>query len=208
MSLTRFLLSGVLGLFGCALAACSQPTYPELPNSGVTSQKPGPEYLIGAGDQLNINVWRQPELSLSVPVRPDGRISVPLISDMFVAGKTSTQVAADIQEKLKAYMQDPSVTVIVTAFVGPPSQQVRVIGEAAQPKAIPYREQLTVLDVMIAVGGLTEFAAGNRTVLVRTENGKQVQYQVRLEDLVKNGDITANVAMKPGDVLVIPEAYF
>ena len=208
MRLHHVLRSPALGLILFALIGCSQPEYPTLPEAAVTPLNPGPEYLIGAGDNLNINVWRQPELSLSVPVRPDGRISVPLIEDLFVAGKTSTAVAADIQDKLKAYVQDPAVTVIVTGFVGPTSQQIRVVGEATTPKAIPYKEKLSALDVMIEVGGLTEFAAGNRTVLVRTENGKQTEYQVRLEDLVKNGDITANFAMKPGDVLVIPEAYF
>ena len=143
-----------------------------------------------------------------MPVRPDGRISVPLIEDLPAAGKTPTALARDIESVLKEYVQDPIVTVIVTGFVGPFSQQVRVVGEATQPQALPYREKITVLDVMISVGGLTEFAAGNRAVVVRQAGGDEQAFRVRLDDLLRDGDISANVALLPGDVLIIPQSWF
>lgn len=167
-----------------------------------------PQYIIGPNDNLSIFVWRNPDLSQGVPVRPDGRISVPLIEDLQAANKTPTQLARDIEEVLSQYVQNPIVTVIVTGFNGPFDQQVRVVGEAAEPQAIPFREHMTVLDVMIAVGGLTEFAAGNRAIVVRQAEGEQVEYRVRLDDLLKDGDVTANVAVLPGDVLIIPQAWF
>lgn len=172
------------------------------------SQTSSPLYRIGPGDSLQIFVWRNAELSTSVPVRPDGRISVPLIEDLEVTGRTPTELAREIETALGVYVQDPSVTVIVTGFVGPYSQQVRVVGEAAQPQAIAYRANMTVLDVMIAVGGLTEFAAGNRATLVRQTAEGQKQFRVRIDDLIKQGDISANVEMLPGDVLIIPESFF
>ncbi len=167
-----------------------------------------PFYLIGPGDSLNIFVWRNPDLSTSVPVRPDGRITIPLVEDLPASGKTPSQLARDIERELAKYVKDPMVTVMVTGFVGPYSQQVRVVGEAAQPQALPYRANMTVLDVMIAVGGLTEFAAGNRARLVRTVEGRQEIIELRLDDLLKDGDISANVAMMPGDTLIIPESWF
>ena len=167
-----------------------------------------PDYIIGANDNVNVFIWRNPELSQGLPVRPDGKISTPLIEDMQAAGKTPTQLARDLEKELKKYVQDPIVTVIVTGFVGPFNQQIRVIGEAANPAAIPYRERMTVLDVMIAVGGLTQFAAGNRAVVVREIDGKPRSLRVRLDDLVKDGDVSANVALLPGDVLIIPQSWF
>ena len=165
-------------------------------------------YLIGAGDTLNIVVWRNPELSLTIPVRPDGTITTPLVEDLPATGKTATQLARDIERALARYIQSPVVTVIVTGFVGPYSQQVRVIGEAAKPQALAYRESMTLLDVMIAVGGITDFAAGNRASILRTEGGKARQFGVLLTDLIRGGDLSAHVEMRPGDVLVIPQSYF
>jgi polysaccharide export outer membrane protein len=165
-------------------------------------------YRIGPLDGLEIFVWRMPELTRGVTVRPDGRISVPLIDDMMATGKTPTQLARDIELQLKKYVQDPTVTVIVGGFHGPFDQQVRIVGEATDPQAIPYQANMTVLDVMIAVHGLTKFAAGNRAELVRTVNGKQAVVPVRIDDLIKDGDIDANVPVQPGDVLIIPQAWF
>ena len=167
-----------------------------------------PFYRIGPGDNLNVFVWRNPDLTQTVPVRPDGRISLPLVEDLTVAGKTPTEIAREIEKVLSVYVKDPIVTVIVTSFVGPYDQQVRVLGEAGKPQVMPYRAKMTLLDVMIAVGGLTEFAAGNRSIIIRTEDGVQKQFKVRLEDLIKDGDITANEDLLPGDVLIIPEAWF
>ena len=165
-------------------------------------------YRIGPLDGLEIFVWRMPELSRGVTVRPDGRISVPLIDDMVATGKTPTQLARDIELQLKKYVQDPTVTVIVGGFHGPFDQQVRIVGEATDPQAIPYQANMTVLDVMIAVHGLTKFAAGNRAELVRTVNGKQAVIPVHIDDLIKDGDIDANVPVQPGDVLIVPQAWF
>jgi len=169
---------------------------------------PSPDYIIGPLDTLDIFIWRNPELTQTVPVRPDGRVSVPLIEDLQAAGKTPTQLARDIEARLKKYLQEPIATVIVTSFNGPYDRQVRVVGEAAHPQAIPFREHMTLLDVMIAVGGLTQFAAGNRATLVRSVDGKEAEYGVRISDLVKNGDVSANVAMLPGDVLIIPQSWY
>ncbi len=189
-----------------ALAACSQTG--DLPPALIGDEATTPDYRIGPGDNLQIFVWRNPEVSITVPVRPDGRISVPLIEDLEAAGMTPTQLAREIERELGVYIQDPLVTVMVTSFIGPFAQQVRVVGEAARPQAIPFRANMTLLDVMIAVGGVTEFAAGNRATIVRVVDGSQRQYAVRLDDLVKNGDISANVQMLPGDVLIVPESWF
>ena len=166
------------------------------------------DYIIGPGDQLNIFVWRNPELSQSVPVRPDGKISVPLVEDLTAAGKTATQLAREVETVLSKYIRDPLVTVIVSNFEGVYDTQVRVVGQATQPRALPYRDNMTLLDVMIAVGGLTEFAAGNRSKLLRRVDGETLQATVRLEDLIKDGDISANIPVAPGDVIIIPEAWF
>lgn len=166
------------------------------------------DYQIGAGDNININVWRNPEVSVSVPVRPDGKITTPLVEDLQAAGKTSTQLARDIEKALEKYIQQPMVTVIVTGFVGPYTQQIRVIGQAAKPQALPYRQGMSLMDVLIAVGGITDFAAGNKANIIRNVNGSQQKLTVRLQDLLRDGDISANVAVQPGDVLVIPESWF
>jgi polysaccharide export outer membrane protein len=167
-----------------------------------------PEYRIGPGDNLEVFVWRNPELSVTLPVRPDGRISTPLIEDLVATEKTPTQLARDIEDALKNYVQQPVVTVMVTGFVGPYSRQIRVIGEAANPQAIPFSDNMSLLDVMIGVGGLTKFAAGNRAVIVRRAGGTTEQYGVQIDRLLKDGDVSANVPMLPGDVLIIPQSFF
>ena len=164
-------------------------------------------YIVGPGDNVNIIVWRNPEVSMSVPVRPDGKLSTPLVDELVASGKTSVQLARDIEKQLEKYVRDPIVTVIVTGFVGPYAEQIRVVGEAARPQVLPYKKNMTVLDVMIAVGGLTDFAAGNNASILRGGDGNK-QYSVRLRDLVRRGDISANVEMRPGDILIIPQSYF
>ncbi|HVZ70662.1 MAG TPA: XrtA/PEP-CTERM system exopolysaccharide export protein [Rhizomicrobium sp.] len=201
----RFAILG-LGLAAAAVVASCAPRG-DAP-SAATSQAAEADYLIGPGDSLQIFVWRNPDLSTTVPVRPDGRISIPLVEDIDCAGKTPTQLARDIEQKLKKFVTDPVVTVIVSNFVGPFAQQVRVVGEASEPKAIPYRQSMSALDAMIATGGLTPYAAGNRATLVRTINGRQQSYHLRLGDLLKDGDMSANVPLQPGDVIIIPQSYF
>ena len=166
------------------------------------------EYRIGPGDALKVFVFNQPDLSVEVPVRPDGLVSTPLVEDMQAAGKTPSQLARDMEKKLAEYIRSPSVNVIVTGFVGNYGDQVRVVGQAAHPQALPYRSGMTVLDVMIAVGGLGEFAAGNRARLIRRVDGKNTETRVRLDDLLNDGDIKANMQVQPGDVLIIPESRF
>lgn len=168
------------------------------------------DYIIGSGDQLSVFVYRNPDLSeAAVAVRPDGRISTPLIEDIAAAGKTPTQLAREIEARLGKYVQEPNVTVIVRGFIGPPDRQVRVIGEATDPVAIPYRDHMTLLDVMIATKGLTKFASGNRAIIVRAEPGGGRQtIKVRLGDLIKDGDIGQNIEMSPGDTLIIPQSWF
>jgi polysaccharide export outer membrane protein len=179
----------------------------ELPPAADQTGSP-PEYRIGPGDALQIFVWRNPELSLTVPVRPDGRISIPLVQDVVAFDKTPMELGAEIQQKLKRFVQDAEVTVIVQSFVGPFTQQVRVIGEASKPAAVPYRANMTVLDVMIQVGGLTKFAAGNRAVIVRRVTGEEHTYPVYLDSLINAGDVKYNAPMEPGDILIIPQTYF
>lgn len=164
-------------------------------------------YVIGAGDTVNIVVWRNPELSLSVPVRPDGKITTPLVEDLPAMGKDATTLARDIEKELSKFIREPVVTVIVTGFVGPYSEQIRVVGEAGKPQILAYKQKMTLLDVMIAVGGITEFADGNKATILRTGEGNK-QYSVRIKDLIKSGDVSANVEMRPGDVLIIPQSWF
>lgn len=170
--------------------------------------EPAHEYRLGPGDTININVWRNPEVSQTIPVRPDGKITMPLVEDLPASGKTATQLARDIEHVLGKYIQDPVVTVTVTQFIGPYSEQVRVIGQAAKPQALSYRQGMSLMDVLIDVGGLGEFAAGNRASIVRNVNGRQQKIAVRLNDLIKNGDISANMPVRPGDILIIPESFF
>nr|WP_201496865.1 XrtA/PEP-CTERM system exopolysaccharide export protein [Rubrivivax sp. A210] len=186
---------------GCAVGTAGLPPAPASAASADYS------YVIGAGDNLNITVWRNPDLSMAVPVRPDGKISAPLVDELVVQGKTSVEVARDVEKKLATYVRDPIVTVIVTSFVGPYSEQIRVVGEAAKPQFLPFKQKMTLLDVMIAVGGLTDFANGNGATILRTSEGNK-QYSVRLRDLLKRGDVSANVEMRPGDIIVIPQSLF
>jgi polysaccharide biosynthesis/export protein len=181
---------------------------PGLPPAPPASSLPSAEYRIGPGDSLNIFVWRNPELTVTVPVRPDGRVSIPLVEDVVAIGKTPTSLAREYEQRLGKYIREPLVTVIVSGFVGPIPDQVRIIGEAAQPRSLPYRADMTVLDAMIAVGGLTRYAAGNDSVLIRTVNGVQTTYAVHLRDLVRDGDISSNVALQAGDILIIPQRLF
>ena len=196
---TIALVALMLGAGGCGTS------YPPLTDSG---SRVNQTYLIGAGDTLSVAVWRNPELSISVPVRPDGKITIPLVEDMQASGKTATQLARDIEKGLARYVQGPTVSVMVTGFVGPYSQQVRVIGEAAKPQALPYRENMTLLDVMAVVGGITDFADGDKASILRVVDGKSQQFGVRISSLLRRGDLSANVQMRPGDVLVIPQSFF
>lgn len=202
VAMMRWIIVGVLGavLLGCATG----PDIPPAPSAAASSSY---NYIIGPGDALNIVVWRNPELSMSVPVRPDGKIAAPLVEDLVAMGKDASTLARDIEKELGKYIRDPVVTVVVTQFVGPYSEQIRVVGEAGKPQTLPYKQKMTLLDVMIAVGGLTDFADGNGTTLLRTSEGDK-QYGVRVADLIKRGDVSANVDMKPGDVLIIPRSWF
>lgn len=195
-----FLLSLLLGV----LAGCATSTYPPAPAGAAEAEY---NYVIGPGDAVNIVVWRNPELSMSVPVRPDGKITTPLVEDLPALGKDASTLARDIEKALSKFIREPVVTVIVTSFIGPYSEQIRVVGEAAQPQTLPYQQKMTLLDVMIKVGGVTEFADGNAATILRTAEGNK-QYSVRLKDLVKRGDVSANVEMRPGDVLIIPQSWF
>lgn len=197
-----FLIALAVLLASCA--AFDGPKYPPAPPLAAT---PDYNYIVGPGDALNIIVWRNPELSMSVPVRPDGKVTTPLVDELVAQGKTSTEIARDVEKALGKYVRDPIVTVIVTGFVGPYSEQIRVVGEAAKPQFLPYKQKMTLLDVMIAVGGLTDFADGNAASILRAAEGDK-RYGVRIKDLIKRGDLSANVEMKPGDILVIPQGWF
>ena len=202
----RLALVGVTAVWALALGGCETTTQQAetLPPVDVGEY----DYVIGPGDELTIFVWRNPELSRSVPVRPDGKISVPLVEDLVASGKTATELAREVEGVLSTYVKDPLVTVIVGGFAGIFDTQVRVLGEASTPRALPYRAHMTVLDVMIAVGGLTEFADGNKARLIRSFGGERHEAVVRLNDLIRDGDISANVPVAPGDVIIIPEAWF
>lgn len=193
---------GLTAVLAC-VAACT-PDYPLPPVEAVTV----PDYQIGPGDSLYVFVWRNPELSLTVPVRPDGKFSMPLVEDLVAIGRTPTELADDIKRRLATYIKDPAVTVMPTAFIGPFEQQVRVVGEAVTPRALPYRANMTVLDAMIQVGGITKYAAGNRATLIRHAGRIQDSYSLRLDSLLNYGEIQYNVPLMPGDILIIPQSYF
>jgi polysaccharide export outer membrane protein len=204
MKSIKWLALAAVALSSLALGGCSTVR-------GVAAnqaQEATPDYLIGPGDSVNIIVWRNPEVSMTVPVRPDGKITTPLVEDLPASGKSSTELARDIEKALAKFIQQPVVTVIVTSFVGTYGEQIRVIGQAAKPQALAYRRDMSLMDVLIAVGGVTEFASGNKASIIRNVNGKLEKLPVRLNDLIKDGDISANVNMRPGDVLVIPESFF
>jgi polysaccharide biosynthesis/export protein len=200
----RVVIQVAVFLTAAAIMGCKTTPYPPAPQSAAS-----PDYLykLGPLDSVNVVVWRNPELSTSVTIRPDGKITAPLIEDLPALGKDSTTLARDIEKALSKYIRDPVVTVIVSGFNGPFPEQIRVVGEAAKPQALPYRQGMTVLDLMIVVGGLTDFADGNNASIMRTSEGGR-QYSVRLKDLIKRGDISANVDVKPGDILLIPQSWF
>lgn len=187
-----------------AFTACSSSPYPAAPTQAYSDDY---NYILGPGDSVNIVVWRNPEISSTVTIRPDGKITGTLFEDLPAAGRDPTTLAREIEQVLSKYIRDPIVTVIVAGGIGPYSEQIRVIGEAAKPQALAYKQKMTLLDVMIAVGGITEFADGNAATILRTSEGDK-QYNVRLKDLVRRGDVTANVDVKPGDILIIPQSWF
>lgn len=189
----------------CPLFLIGCNTAPLAPNVEPPSEY---TYIIGPGDSIEMFVWGNPEVTRSVPVRPDGKISAPLVEELPASGKTPFQLARDIERELSKFIRNPLVSVIVSGFVGPYSEQVRVVGQAAKPQAVPYKENMSLLDLMILVGGVTEYASGNRATIIRTVNGVKQQFRVRIDDLLEDGDITANVNVLPGDILIIPEAYF
>ena len=203
-------LRTVVTLFlAIGLAACDTlPDAPTVPAADSFATASAAEYRIGAGDDLSIFVWQDRDLSVQTKVRPDGKIALPLIQEIQAAGTSPNELGKAIQEQLRPYVQDPVVTVIVTNFVGPLSEQIRVVGEAAKPQSLSYRAEMTVLDALVAAGGLTQFADGNKAVLVRRNGEASERYRLRLADLLERGDVSANVALVPGDVLIIPQTYF
>ena len=196
-----------LGIFLLLSSGCATTEYPPL-EGGPAPAQITPDYIIGAGDSIEIFVWRNPELSSSVTVRPDGKITTPLVEDVPASGKTPTQLARDMEKELSVYVKNPVVTVMVGGFIGPYDEQIRVVGQATNPQALPYRDQMSLLDLMIAVGGLTEFADGNKSTIVRVIDGEWQQFGVRIDDLINGADISANTYVLPGDILIIPESWF
>ena len=196
-----------LGIFLLLSSGCATTDYPPL-EGGPAPAQVTPDYIIGAGDSIEIFVWRNPELSSGVTVRPDGKITTPLVEDVPASGKTPTQWARDMEKELSVYVKNPVVTVMVGGFVGPYDEQIRVVGQATNPQALPYRDQMTLLDLMIAVGGLTEFADGNKSIVVRVIDGEWQQFGVRIDDLINGADISANTYVLPGDILIVPESWF
>lgn len=200
------------GAAAVLVSGCASTSRPELPPAQfvATKEGPGEEYVIGPLDSLQIFVWRNPELSAKVQVRPDGRITTPLIADMPAVGKTPSMLADDMKIALKEFIKDPIVSVIVDQFQGTFSQQIRIVGATEKPASLPYRANMTLLDAMIAVGGLSQYASGNKARLVRfdRETGKQTEYAVRIGSLLKDGDTSANVRLEAGDVIIIPQSMF
>ncbi len=203
------LVAGALALSGCGMMGSDRPSLPAAPYVA-TQEGPGEDYVIGPLDTLKVFVWRNPELSADVQVRPDGRITTPLVADMPATGKTPAMLAEDMKIALGEYIQNPLVSVIVTNFSGTFSQQIRIVGATEKPASIPYRANMTVLDAMIAVGGLNQYAAGNKAKLVRYDRrtGRQAEYALKLGKLLKDGDSSANVRLEPGDVIIIPMSMF
>lgn len=199
-----FSILGLAAIVAMGLLAGCATTYPPAPSQGATSDY---DYHIGALDTVSVIVWRNPELSIAVPVRPDGKITVPLVDDLPALGKTPTQLERDMETALGKYIREPVVTIIVTRSIGPVKEQIRIIGEVNKPEVMAYRKDLTLLDVMIDAGGLTDFADGNSARIFRVSEGGKL-YNVRLRDLLKRGDITANVEMQPGDIVIVPQSWF
>ena len=203
MKPAKLMLVCLLNTFPLAMTGCM--SIPDAPNVEPLSEF---TYIIGPGDSLEMFVWGNPEISRSVTVRPDGKISFPLVEEMPASGKTSYQLAREIEKELAKYIRDPLVTIILGGGLGPYSEQIRVIGQAAKPQAVTYKENMSLLDLMIQVGGLGQYAAGNRGIIIRKVNGVQQEFRVRIEDLIDGGDISANVNVLPGDILIIPESFF
>jgi polysaccharide export outer membrane protein len=197
-------LLGSALISGCAGTGAERAELPAASGDAQYSTR----YRVAPGDEVTIFVWRNPEVSTEVTVRPDGLVSAPLMEEIPAAGKTPAELARDMEEELSTYLRDPLVTVIVEEFVGNYREQIRVVGEAATPRALLYNDSMTLLDVMIATGGVTDFADGNNATLVRVVDGEQKEFRVRLDDLIRDGDISANVDMRPGDIVIIPEAWF
>lgn len=209
VQMLSFKFTCVISILLCLWSCSSNNVLPEATlHPSYTTDINDYKYLIGPGDSVNIFVWRNPELSGSFSVRPDGMITTRLIEDIEVTGRTPTQLARELEEQLSVYINNPRVSVTIGGYVGPFSEQVRVIGEATNPRAVNYKENMTLLDLMISVGGITEFADGNNTQLIRIENGEQKVYRVFIDDLIRDGDISRNVDMLPGDILIVPEAWF
>ena len=198
------------GLFAALtwISGCASSSSSDIAAGPSVDVQPTSEYVVGPGDVLQVYVWDNPELTVEVPVRPDGMITIPLVEDMVAVSKTPSQLARDVEEKLSEYVRTPQVSIIVTNFRGTYVKQIRVVGQAVSPQSLSYQSGMTVLDVMIEVGGLTEFAAGNRAKIIRWVNGEQQEIRVRLKDLINDGEIGENVDMQPGDVLIIPESRF
>lgn len=208
MNARRIVLGFLFALCAAATVGAQTPAAPTAAPAAPPAASTGPDYIIGPGDTIQVFVWRNPELSVSVPVRPDGKVSTPLIEDMVAVGKTPSELARHMEARLAEYIRSPQVNVIVT---NPQSafSKITVVGQVASPGTVPYREGMTALDVVLAVGGLAEFAAGNRAKLVRKDaKGKMVEKRVRLEDLLKKGKLKENIPMMPGDVLIVPESFF
>ena len=199
--LTAIMMLALSALTACGTVSAQEPAAAPPVNADAN------EYIIGPGDTLQVFVWRNPELTTSVPVRPDGKISTPLVEDMIAVGKTPSQLARDIEAVLAEYIRQPQVNIIVSTAVSTFSQ-VKVIGQVTNPQAIPYREGMTVMDAVLAVGGLGPYAAGNRTKLVRSEGGAQKERRIKLSDLLNKGDLSQNLSLRPGDVIVVPESRF
>ena len=208
VALCRLLIMIAATVLVSSCASSNRPTYSASEVSQTTAASTSSNYVIGPGDTLQIFVWDHGDLSTGVQVRPDGQISTPLVEDLQAAGRTPTQLARDIETVLKDYVRTPVVTVIMQGFVGEGAQQIRVVGQAVRPMALQYKQEMTILDVMIQVGGLSEFAAGNKAKLVRKTADGEVEIRVRLDDLLNDGDIEQNVRMMPGDVLIIPQSFF
>lgn len=203
----RSALAGLAVAAGMLITGCGSTSYPEVSASERTAQ-PDYQYVVGPGDTMEIFVWGNEELTTGGVVRPDGKLTTRLVEDLQASGKTSTQLAREIEQAYSEYVRQPVVSVIVNGFTGVPEQRVRVVGEATNPTGVPYSQHMTLLDLMIAVGGMTEYADGNGSVLVRMENGRQMSYGLRLDDLVKDGDISANITLMPGDIVIISESWF
>ena len=200
-------LPAILCALAIAVVGCGSQDYLEVPEAQRTVE-PDYNYVIGPGDTMEVFVWGNEELTTIGVVRPDGKFTTRLVEDLPASGKTSTELARDIEKAYSEYVRQPVVSVIVNGFVGVPSQQVRVVGEASNPMSVPFSKHMTLLDLIIAVGGMTEFASGNNSVLIRTNEGRQESYALRLDDLIKDGDISANLSLLPGDIVIISESWF